>query len=427
MGTSRTIRLTVLLVVIGLAPSLLTASAGAAQPGNIEPTGHGNGTLTFGQLAPQTGRLSNVVQSLTAPVTMAVEEINGAGGVLGQPVGYSLADDGTNPDVAVASLEQLLEAGGADAIMGPATSGTMLGILDDVRAAKALDCSGSNTSIFLSTANSGGYYFRTAPPDSLQGPALAKLVVRDEHKKVAILARRDEYGATLAKGVAAGVRRGGAKVVADVKYDPNSHDFYRDVRKVSRADPDSVVVLGFDTDGADVVRTLIAKFLAPPNVAVYVTDAMRTDTFGQLVDPNNSGVVAGIKGTAAAVAPAGVQNPFIQKFAATGIDPIFSAHYYDCAILTALAAEKAKSDAPDKMKQAFAANTRGTVKCNTFADCKKALDEKKTIQYEGASASFKNMNEFGKFQPNAGVFEVWSFDAGAKDVTAPPESQIRIG
>src|SRR5207302_294754 len=124
MRTSRTIRLTVLLVVISLAPSLLTASAGSAQQGNIEPTGLGNGTLTFGQLAPQTGQLSNVVQSLTAPVTMAVEEINGAGGVLGQPVGYSLADDGTNPDVAVASLEQLVEGGGADAIIGPATSGT---------------------------------------------------------------------------------------------------------------------------------------------------------------------------------------------------------------------------------------------------------------------------------------------------------------
>jgi branched-chain amino acid transport system substrate-binding protein len=426
MRTSRTIRLTVILVVISLAPSLLVASVGSAQT-NIQPTGLGNGTLTFGQLAPQTGQLSNVVQSLTAPVTMAVEEINGAGGVLGQPVGYSLADDGTNPDVAVASLEQLVEARGADAIIGPATSGTMLGILDDVRAAKVLDCSGSNTSIFLSTANTGGYYFRTAPPDSLQGPALAKLVLRDEHKRVAILARRDEYGADLAKGVAAGVKRGGGKVVADVRYDPNSHDFYSDVRKVSRGDPDAVVVLGFDTDGADVVRTLIAKYLAPPNVAVYVTDGMRTDNFGQLVDPNNPGAVAGIKGTAAAVAPAGVQNPFIQKFAATGIDPIFSAHYYDCTILTALAAEKAKSDSPDKMKQVFAANTRGTVKCNTFADCKKALDQRKTIQYEGASASFKNMNEFGKFQPNAGVFEVWSFDAAAKDVTAPPDTQIRIG
>jgi branched-chain amino acid transport system substrate-binding protein len=187
------------------------------------------------------------------------------------------------------------------------------------------------------------------------------------------------------------------------------------------------VVLGFENDGADVVRTLQTKYLAPPNVPVYVTDGVRSDMFGQLVNPNDPGVVAGIKGTAAAVAPAGVQSPFLERFAATGVDPVFSAHYYDCTILTALAAEKAKSDDPDKMKQAFAANTRGSVKCNTFADCKRALDENKTIQYEGASASFKNMNEFGRFQPGAGVFEVWAFDAAAEDVTEPPETQIRIG
>jgi branched-chain amino acid transport system substrate-binding protein len=426
MRTFRTATLIALTGVMALALPVVGPSAAGAG-GDVEPTGHGDGTLNIGQLAPLSGRLSNVVQSLTTPVTMAVEEINGAGGVLGQPVGYTLADDGTNPDVALASLEPLLEGGAVDAVIGPATSGTMLGILDAVRDAKVLDCSGSNASIFLSTANSGGYYFRTAPPDALQGRALARLVTADKHKRVAILARRDAYGTRLAREVTAGLSQDGARVVADVRYDANSHNFFADVRKVARANPDAVVVLGFENDGADVVRTLQTKYLAPPNVPVYVTDGVRSDMFGQLVNPNDPGVVAGIKGTAAAVAPAGVQSPFLERFAATGVDPVFSAHYYDCTILTALAAEKAKSDDPDKMKQAFAANTRGSVKCNTFADCKRALDENKTIQYEGASASFKNMNEFGRFQPGAGVFEVWAFDAAAEDVTEPPETQIRIG
>jgi hypothetical protein len=37
------------------------------------------------------------------------------------------------------------------------------------------------------------------------------------------------------------------------------------------------------------------------------------------------------------------------------------------------------------------------------------------------------MNKFGTFEPNAGVYEVWSFDESGRDVTAPPETQIRIG
>ncbi len=110
-----------------------------AAQGNIEPTGYRDGTLTFGQLAPQTGQLSSIAPSFTTAVTMAVDDINAAAGVLAKPVGYSLADDGTNPDVAAASLETLLESGRVDAIIGPATSGTMLGILDLVREAKVLD------------------------------------------------------------------------------------------------------------------------------------------------------------------------------------------------------------------------------------------------------------------------------------------------
>jgi branched-chain amino acid transport system substrate-binding protein len=198
------------------------------------------------------------------------------------------------------------------------------------------------------------------------------------------------------------------------------------VQKVARSKPDAVVVLGFDTDGADVVRTMIGQGLGPQQVAVYTADGMRTDTFGQLVDPNNAGVVAGIKGTAPAAAPAGVQNPFLEKFAATGLEPVFSAYYYDCTSLSALAAEKAKSDDPAKLKRVLAANTRGKVRCNTFADCKAALDKKKTIQYQGASAVFPRMNDFGKFEPGAGAYEVWAFDASARDILEPPERQIRI-
>jgi ABC-type branched-subunit amino acid transport system substrate-binding protein len=427
MGTSRpfrTITTAAVLVVVCLTQWSVAASVAGAG-GNIEPTGHRDGTLTIGQLAPQSGDLSNLVQSVTTAVTLGIDEINAAGGVLGQTVGYSLADDGNNSDVATASLETLLEGGRVDAIMGPTTSGTMLGILDLVREAKVLDCSGSNFSLELSTARSDGFYFRTTPPDTLQGAALAKLVLRDQPKRVAVLARRDTYGVGLERPFRATLSDGGARVVAGVRYDPDATSFDADVARVAKAKPDAVVVLGFETDGADVVRTMIGQGLGPQQVAIYTADDMR-DHLGELVDANNPGVVAGTKGVSPAAAPAGVQSPFLERFATTGVDPFFSAYYYDCTVLTALAAEKSKSDDPTKMKRAFAANTRGKVKCSTFADCKKALDDKKTIQYQGASAVFPRMNDFGKFEPRAGAYEVWALDANAHDIVEPPETQIRV-
>src|SRR4029077_15274840 len=115
------------------------------------------------------------------PVTMAVTEINAAGGVNGKPIVLKSADDGTSPAVAPPSLDTLLTSGKVDAIVGPASSGTALGIIDKIKTNGVVTCSGSNTTAALSGAGgaAGGYFFRPAPSDNLQGPALAQLVLGD--------------------------------------------------------------------------------------------------------------------------------------------------------------------------------------------------------------------------------------------------------
>jgi ABC-type branched-subunit amino acid transport system substrate-binding protein len=426
MGSPGKAKLVSIVAVAGLATTLLAAGGGTATAGG-KNRGNVDGTLELGQLASQTGALSNIVQSLTVPVTMAVDEINAGGGVLGKPVTYTLADDATDPNVASESLEGLLEDSKVDAIMGPTSSGIALNIIDEVRRRNVLMCSGSNTSAELSTTNSGGFYFRTAPSDRLQGPALGRLALEDGRKKVGILARRDTYGLGLASSVKKALEDGHARVVADVSYDPDATSFDREVQKVVDKKPDAVIVLGFESDGSDIVRTLIAKGLSPQQFPIYTADGLRTNAFPTLLDPNNPAAAAGIKGTSPATQPAGVHHPFLDAFNATGVEPIYSSFYYDCTILTALAAEKAKSDDPAKMKKVFAANTKGKEQCTTFADCKRLLDAGKTISYQGASAAFKHMNKFGTFEPNAGVYEVWTFDETGRDVTGPPQTQIRIG
>jgi ABC-type branched-subunit amino acid transport system substrate-binding protein len=426
MGSSRNAKLVSIVAVAGLATTLFAAGGGPASAGGTN-RGNVNGSLELGQLASQTGPLSNIVQSLTVPVTTAVDEINAGGGVLGKPVTYTLADDATDPNVASESLEGLLEDNKVDAIMGPTSSGITLNIIDEVRRRNVLMCSGSNTSAELSTMDSRGFYFRTTPSDRLQGPALGELVLKDRRKKVGILARSDTYGLGLASSVKKTLENGHAKVVADVSYDPDATSFDREVQKVIDKKPDAVIVLGFESDGSDIVRTLSAKGLSPQQFPIYSADGMRTNAFPTLLDPNNPAAAVGLKGTSPATQPAGVHHPFLDAFNATGIDPIYSSFYYDCTILTALAAEKAKSDDATKMKKVFAANTKGKEQCTTFADCKRLLDAGKTISYQGASAAFKHMNKFGTSEPNAGVYEVWTFDETGRDVTAPPETQIRIG
>jgi hypothetical protein len=201
-------------------------------------------------------------------------------------VTYTVADDATDPAIASESLEGLLEDVKVDAILGPTSSGITLNILEEVQRRGVLLCSGSNFSAELSTADSGGYYFRTTPSDRLQGPALAELVRKDGRKKVAILARGDTYGVGLADAVKKALGKGDTTVVTTVEYDPDATSFDRDVKRVVDKKPDAVIVLGFESDGSDIVRTLTAQGLSPQQFPVYTADGMRTNAFPVLLDPN---------------------------------------------------------------------------------------------------------------------------------------------
>lgn len=379
----------------------------AADRGNVD------GELVIGTLVPQTGDLNVIAKSLSTPIDMAVEEINAAGGVLGKDVKVIPGDDGTDADVARNTYNKHINSDKVDVILGPAPSGVAGKLVDTFATDKVPACSGSTTAGDLSGVGDG-YFFRTAPPDRLQGPALATLITGDGHSNVGILARNDDYGSGFATFLQEALEESGAKVVATSLYDPNGSNFDADVQKIADASPDSVAIIGFNDDGAQVVRSMIAKKIGPADMAIYTADGMQSSSFGETVDPANVGVVAGIKGTAPASAPAGIQHPFLEKFAATGIDTIFSSYFYDCTMLMALAAESAQSDAGPDISAAFAKNLSGDEDCSSFEECKTLLGEGKTIHYRGASSNF---DKWDGMEPGTGAYDVWEYDDSAAVVT----------
>jgi branched-chain amino acid transport system substrate-binding protein len=403
--------------VLGAVLAAAPAAAGESPP---KP----DGTLVVAHLGPETGEVAPIIESLRAPVRMAVDEINAAGGVNGKPVTLLTADEGDAATTAQQSVDTLL-TNGADAIIGPASSNSTLEILDRTKG-RALVCSGSNSSETLTTdgpKRSGGLYFRTSPSDVLQGPALAQQVLADGHRKVAVIARDDGYGDSFSRRLTKALRAGGAKVPVVAHYAIDDADAAKQAKKVAAGKPEAIVVIGVLDDAAPVVRALIDAGVNPKELPIYGTDGLYSSRFAELVNPQNPGVVEGIKGTAPASAPAGVTSPFQATFGLTGIDPVFSAHYYDCTILTALAAEKAKSDSPAKMAKAFAANLKGSNGCSTFAECRDLLAAGKTIHWRGASSSF---DRFGKFEPDEGVYELWSYDADGTPQAGDPAAQLRV-
>jgi len=398
--------------------STTTAKAAASSDrGNVD------GNLKLGTLVPQSGDLSAIVKSLQTPVDMAVKSINDAGGVNGKPVTVVQADDGTNPNVAATSYAKLVNTDKVDAIIGPAPSGVAAKLLQSIETDQVPTCSGSTTAANLS-GGGGGFFFRTAPGDSLQGPALANLITGDNHTKVAIVARNDDYGKGFSESLAKALKEGGAEVTTTVLYDPNGSNFDADVQKAVDSKPQAVAVIGFNDDGAKIINTMIGKGAGPAQVPIYTADGMQSSSFAKTVDPSDPSKVAGIKGTAPAAAPEGIESPFTAEFAATGIDTIFSSYYWDCTNLMALAAQKAGSDEGSAIAENFSANLEGSNDCNTFAACKTLLEADKTIHYRGASSAFDKWN---KMEPGTGVYDVWAYGPDGKYSNVKGVAQIKIG
>lgn len=396
--------------------STTTAAESSSDRGNVD------GGLVLGTLVPQSGDLNVIVESLQTPINIAVEEINAAGGVLGADVTVVEGDDGTSPTVAQATYSKLINTDKVDAIIGPAPSGVASKIAETLGTDQVPACSGSTTAADL-TGVGDGYFFRTAPGDSLQGPALAELITADNHAKVAIIARNDDYGKGFSESLESALEESGAEVTTVVLYNPDSPSGYAaDVQKVVDSGPDAVAVIGFNDDGAQILNEMIGKGAGPSDIPIYTADGMKSSSFGETVDPSDPSKVAGIKGTAPASAPAGIDHPFTAIFAETGIDTIFSSYYYDCTILMALAAEAAGSDAGPDIQAAFAGNLEGDNDCQTFAECKQFLADGETIHYRGASSAF---DTWDVMEPGEGVYDVWEYDAEGADATLEVD-QIKV-
>ena len=170
---------------------------------DVEDVERDEGALSLGYILPESGPLAFLGPPQIEAVNLAVQDINDAGGVLGNDVTVSAGDEAGDAAVASESAERLIGEG-VDAIIGAAASGMSLAIVDAVTGAGVLQCSASNTAPTFTDGDYGGLYFRTAPTDALQGPVLAEAIVEDGNTQVAILARADDYGRGLMEATQAG-------------------------------------------------------------------------------------------------------------------------------------------------------------------------------------------------------------------------------
>src|SRR3990172_7257656 len=162
------------------------------------------GPLKIGYLLDFTGALATFGPDEENAVKLAVEQINAAGGVLGEDVVLARGDSGTNKDIGVAEANRLVDIEKVHALVGSLASGVTLAIAEGGTGPKnILQISNASPSPPLTKANDNDFLFRTPISDAAQGQVLAKLVQDLGYTKVCTMYVNNAYGQGLSENFAA--------------------------------------------------------------------------------------------------------------------------------------------------------------------------------------------------------------------------------
>ena len=206
------------------------------------------GKLVVGVQAPITGEYASEGQGIDNAARLVAEQINAAGGVLGQQIEVvSCDDEGTAMKAAICAKE--LVSKGAKLIVGSYTSTCAEAAQKTYFDAGVLQTSDGTSD----TLTQHGYwtFLRNSFPNSAQAVFTADYLVKEKKaKNIVVLSDFSSYATGLADAVIAEVKKAGGNVVAYEKIKANSQNYTPVLTSIKAKNPDVIYFAGYYSDGA---------------------------------------------------------------------------------------------------------------------------------------------------------------------------------
>ena len=391
------------------APAEETAAAEETPAEEAAAEACANPALVVGSLLPATGDLAFLGPPEFAGVEKALAEIDAAGGVLGQPVTYIEGDSGdTSTDIASQTVDSHLSQG-VQAIIGAASSGVSLTVIDKITSNGVVQISPANTSPALTSYPDNGLYFRVAPSDVLQGAVLANTAVDKGITKLAVIARQDPYGEGLKDATVKDFEAAGGTVTANLLYDPAATSFEAEVAEIKASGPEAVAVIGFE-ETVKLLQEMIKQGVGPKDVQLFLVDGnISTEAYKDFPKNTMKGVIATV--------PSGEADLTAFNESLLEVDPeltdyAYGAQSYDTMMLIALAAQAAGcADGASIAEFLPQVAGNGGEQCSTWADCVALLDAGTDIDFQGVTGPV-DFNEYG--DPAEGTISINEYSSNTE-------------
>ena len=211
-------------------------------------------TIKVGEYASLTGKEASFGQQSHKGLTLAIEEINAAGGVLGKKLELVSEDNQTKPGESATAVRKLISRDKVIALVGEVSSGRSLEAAPLAQAAKIPMIAPAATN--PKVTQTGNYIFRVCFIDPFQGTVMAKFAKEDlKAKKVAILSSvSNAYSVGLAKFFRETFVAGGGQVASEKNFSEGDKDFRAQLTAVKAAGVDAIFVPSYYTEAALIVR-----------------------------------------------------------------------------------------------------------------------------------------------------------------------------
>ncbi len=213
-------------------------------------------TIKIGLLAPLTGNAAADGESVQNSVKLAVERVNGEGGLLGRKVEVVTYDDRADAKDSVALSHKLIEQDKVVAVVGGSYSTPMRAVAPIFQEEKIPFVAAY--AVHPDITKAGNFCFRNGFLGTVEGKAAAYAGVKMlKAKKIALLVSDNDFGRTLSQGFKYYITKnaaGAATIVSEQAYPMSEKDFRAYLTKIKQESPDLIFASGYYFQTGPVVK-----------------------------------------------------------------------------------------------------------------------------------------------------------------------------
>ena len=238
----------------------------------LETVGAGAATLAFpnvlraqskdpiriGFPIPLTGPFGAIANDMQRGATVAMEEINAKGGVLGRKVEVLFRDDQLKPGVGAQRAKELIENEKVHFMAGVIAAHVQMAVNEQTKKAKMLFFSLSQSDEISAAPDTSPYTFHEAMNPTITSRAVGTWAMQNLGKRWWILYADYAWGKQNNAGFAEIVRKNGGTILGSSPYPLGSSDFSAHLPKIQAAKPEVLLSVTPGADGVAAMKQMIS-------------------------------------------------------------------------------------------------------------------------------------------------------------------------